>query len=156
MATETQTQTQGATYEVPPFLAINPITGHVIDNIDPEAICRAAGSDRDDPPEGRQHFRDMQEAQQYIQGYRDHFQLPQYLPRGNPPRPQEPPRGGGGGGGGGRGGGGGGRGGPHPPPLGLILPFAPPPDTNQFTDKFIGNPPSPFTGDREKAEDFLM
>jgi hypothetical protein len=33
MATEVQTQTRA--YEVPPFLPINPITGHVID-VDPQ------------------------------------------------------------------------------------------------------------------------
>jgi hypothetical protein len=150
-----QTQTQMGAYEAPPFLAINPIMGHVIDDVDPEAVHQAAGSDRDDPPEVHHHFCNVQEVQQHIHGYWDHFQLPQYLQRYAPPILQEPPRGGGGGGGG-RGGGGRGRGGgPHPPPPGLIPPFAAPPAAPHLMDKFIGNLLLPFTGDRTKAEDFL-
>jgi hypothetical protein len=66
----------------------------------------------------------------------------------------QPPRNGGGGGRGGGGGGGNG-GGPHPPPPGLIPPFAPPPVGPHLMDKFVGNLPLPFTGDRTEAEDFL-
>ena len=51
MATQTQTQTQ--VQEEPPYLCINPITGHVMD-VDPQdapAIYRALGSDHADPPD---------------------------------------------------------------------------------------------------------
>jgi hypothetical protein len=40
-------------------------------------------------------------------------------------------------------------------PPGLILDFQATPATPHLMDKFIGNPPTPFTGDRTKAEDFL-
>jgi hypothetical protein len=46
----TQAQTQTAAYKVPPFFAINPVMGHIMDGIDPNVICRATGSDRGDPP----------------------------------------------------------------------------------------------------------
>jgi hypothetical protein len=66
-------------------------------------------------------------------------------------------------GGGGRGGGGGGDNGGHrggdggggPPFQPGQAPQIAQPAGPQLMDKFIGNPPLPFTGDRTKAEDFL-
>ena len=49
----TQTQTQTRVQEEPPYLRINPITGHVMD-VDPQdapAIFRAMGSDHADSPD---------------------------------------------------------------------------------------------------------
>ena len=52
----TQTQTQTRVREEPPYLHINPVTGHVMD-VDPQdapAIFRAMGSDHTDPPDAPQ------------------------------------------------------------------------------------------------------
>jgi hypothetical protein len=49
MATQTQTQVQ----EEPPYIHINPVTGHAmnIDENTAENICRALGLDHADPPD---------------------------------------------------------------------------------------------------------
>jgi hypothetical protein len=49
MATQTQTQVR----EEPPYIHINPITGHAmnVDNDTAENICRALGLDHADPPD---------------------------------------------------------------------------------------------------------
>jgi hypothetical protein len=52
MATQTQTQV----HEEPPYIRINPVTGHAmnIDEDTTENICRALGSDHADPPDEHQ------------------------------------------------------------------------------------------------------
>jgi hypothetical protein len=148
MATQTQTQVR----EEPPYICINPVTGHAmnVDEDTAENIRRALGSDHTDPPDEQQNTG--------IPHWQ--FQIPGNTGRQlfHPP-PQPPPRrpkggsGGGGGGGGGSGGGGGGGGGgrlPAPAGPGLFPPHGRAPDT-----KFLGSEPEVFTGDRTKVESFL-
>jgi hypothetical protein len=144
MATQTQTQVQ----EEPPYIRINPVTGHAM-NIDEDTaknIRRALGSDHTDPPDEHQHTSILCWQ----------FQVPgnascqPFHPPLQPP-PRRPEGGGGGGGGGGRGGGGGGGGLPAPAGPGLFPPHGRALDTN----KFLGSEPEAFTGDRTKVESFL-
>ena len=135
MMTQAQTQTQ--IREEPPYLRINPITGHVMD-VDPQdapAIYRALESDHADPPK----------VLPWVPRWQ--FNVPKRGSPGGPP----PGRGGGGqpprvprlppgGGGGGRGGG------------AFPLPRQAPP---QLTEKFLGNAPAVFTGDWTKVDSFL-
>jgi hypothetical protein len=147
MAMQTQTQVR----EEPPYIRINPMTGHAmnVDKDTAENICRALGSDHTDPPNEHQHTSIP----------RWQFQVPGNASRQpfHPP-PQPPsrcPAGGGGDGGGGRGGGDGrgGRGGGLPAPAGpgIFPQHGRAPDTN----KFLGSEPEAFTGDRTKVESFL-
>jgi hypothetical protein len=146
MAMQTQTQV----CEEPPYICINPVTGHAmnVDEDTAENIRRALGSDHADPPDEQQNT-DIPCWQ---------FQIPGNAGRQpfHPP-PQPPPRrpegGGGGGGSGSGGGGGGGDGGgglPAPAGPGLFPPHGRAPDT-----KFLGSEPEAFTGDRTKVESFL-
>jgi hypothetical protein len=150
MATQTQTQIR----EEPPYICINPVTGHAmnVDEDTAENIRRALGSDHADPPD----------EQPNTSIPRWQFQIPGNAARQpfHPPPPQPPlrrPNGGGGGGGGGGdgdgggdGGGGGGGGLPAPAGPGLFPPHGRAPDT-----KFLGSEPESFTGDRTKVESFL-
>jgi hypothetical protein len=144
MATQTQTQV----CEEPPYIRINPVTGHAmnVDEDTAENIRRALGSDHADPPDEHQHTSIP----------RWQFEIPGNASRQpfHPPL-QPPPRrpAGGGGDGGGDGGDGGGRGGSLPAPAGpgLFPPHGQAPDTN----KFLGSEPEAFTGDRTKVESFL-
>jgi hypothetical protein len=144
MATQMQTQV----CEEPPFIRINPVTGHAmnIDEDTAENIRRALGSDHTDPPN--------EQPNTTIPCWQ--FHIPGNASRQlfHPP-PQPPPRRPEGGGGGGRGGGGGGGdGGGGLPALagpGLFPPHGRAPDTN----KFLGSEPETFTGDRTKVESFL-
>ena len=92
----TQTQTQTRIREDPPYLRINPVTGHVMD-VDPQdapAVYRAMGSDHTDPPDTPPQIPRWQ------------FDVPDRNPGGPPPRgggggqipraPRPPPGGGGG------------------------------------------------------------
>jgi hypothetical protein len=140
MATQTQTQVR----EEPPYIHINPVTGHAmnVDNDTAENIRRALGSDHADPPD-EQRNTDIPRWQ---------FQIPGNEGRQlfHPP-PQPPVRRPDGSGGGGSGGGGGGGGGlPTPAGPGLFPPHGRAPDT-----KFLGSEPEPFTGDRTKVKSFL-
>jgi hypothetical protein len=152
MAMQTQTQVR----KEPPYIRINPVTGHAmnVDEDTAENICRAPGSDHADPPDKHQHTTIL----------RWQFQIPRNASR-QPFHPPPPPpsrcpeggggSGGGGGGGGGSGGGGGGGGGGGLPALarpGLFPPHRRAPDTN----KFLGSEPEAFTGDRTMVESFLM
>jgi hypothetical protein len=136
MATQTETQVR----EEPPYIQINPITGHAmnINNDTTENIHRALGSDHADPPD--------EQPNTSIPRWK--FQIP-----GNTnqqpfhPPPQPPPRRPGGGDRGGGGDGGGGL-----PPPGQFPPHGRAPDTSH---KFLGSEPEPFTGDRMKVESFL-
>jgi hypothetical protein len=147
MATQTQTQV----HKEPPYIRINPVTGHAM-NVDKDTaknICRALGSDHADPPDEHQHM--------FIPRWQ--FQVPgntgqQPFHPPPPPPPRRPDGGGGGGnggGGGGDGGGGGGGGLPAPAGPGLFPAHRRAPDTN----KFLGSEPEAFTGDRTKVESFL-
>jgi hypothetical protein len=141
MAMQTQTQVR----EEPPYIRINPMTGHAmnVDENTAENIHQALGSDHADPPNEHPHMAIL----------RWQFQVPGNASRQpfHPP-PQPPPRrpvegrGGGGGGGDGRGGGL-----PVPAGPGLFPPHGRAPDTN----KFLGSEPEAFTGDRTKVESFL-
>jgi hypothetical protein len=141
MAMQTQTQVQ----EEPPYIHINPVTGHAmnVDEDTTENIRRALGSDHTDPSDEHQHTTIL----------RWQFQVPgnasqqPFHPPPQPP-PRRPDKGGGGGGGGG-----GGRGGlPALAGPGLFPPHGRAPDTN----KFLGSEPEAFTRDRTKVESFLM
>ena len=139
MTTQVQMQTQ--VQEEPPYLHINPVTGHVMD-VDPQdasAVYRALGSDHANPPDKPPQVPRWQ------------FNIPERGDLGRPPpgrggggqppcAPRPPP-------GGGRGGGGGGGGGGAFP-----LPGHAPP---QPTEKFLGNALATFTGDQTKVDSFL-
>jgi hypothetical protein len=134
MATQTQTQV----CEEPPYIRINPVTGHTM-NVDEDTaknIRRALGSDHADPPDKQQNTAIL----------RWQFHIPRDTSR-HPfhPPPQPPPRCPKGG----RGGGGGGL--PALAGPGLFPPHGRAPDTN----KFLGSEPETFTGDRTKVESFL-
>jgi hypothetical protein len=143
------TQTQTQVCKEPPYIHINPLTGHAtnLDEDTAENIRRALGSDHADPPD----------APQNTSIPRWQFQIPgnasrqPFHPPLRPP-PRHPMRGGGGGdGNGGRGGdGGGGAPVPHEGP-GSFPPHGRAPNTH----KFLGSEPEPFTGDRMKVESFL-
>jgi hypothetical protein len=145
MAMQTQTQVR----EEPPYIRINPVTGHAmnIDEDTTENICRALGSDHTDPPDEHQHT-SIPHWQFQVPGNASHqpfhppLQPPTRCPEGG---------GGGGGGGGGRGGGDGGGGLLAPAGPGLIPPHGQAPNTN----KSLGSEPEAFTGDRTKVESFL-
>jgi hypothetical protein len=144
MATQTQTQAR----EEPPYIRINPVTGHAmnVDEDTAENIRRALGSDHADPPDEHPHT-SIPHWQFQVPGNtgRQLFHPP-------PPPPRRPEGGRGGGGGGGGGGRGDGRGGlPAPAGPGLFPPHGRAPDTN----KFLGSEPETFTGDRTKVESFL-
>jgi hypothetical protein len=145
MATQTQTQVR----EEPPYIRINPVTGHAV-NVDEdtaENIRRALGSDHADPPD-EQPSTNIPQWQFQIPG--DANRQPFHPPPQPPPR--RPDRGsvGGSGGGGGGGSGGGGGGLPAPTGPGLFPPYGRAPDM-----KFLGSEPEAFTGDRTKVESFL-
>jgi hypothetical protein len=150
MAMQTQTQVR----EEPPYIRINPVTGHTmnVDEDTAENIRQALGSDHADPPDEQ----NMSIPHWQFQVPGNTSQQPFHPPPQPPPR--RPEGGGGGGGrgrgrgrGGGRGGGGGGGGLPAPAGPGLFPPHGRAPDT-----KFLGSEPEAFTGDRTKVESFLM
>jgi hypothetical protein len=121
MATQTQTQV----CEEPPYIHINPVTGHAmnVDNDTAENIQRALGSDHTDPPDEQQNV-SIPRWQFHIPG--DASRQPFHPPP--QPQPRHPEGGGrgsgrGGSGGGDRGGGGdGGDGLPAPAGPGLFPP----------------------------------
>jgi hypothetical protein len=104
------TQTQTQVCEEPPYIRINPVTGHAmnIDDDTTENIRRALGSDHADPPNAPQNM-SIPRWQFHIPGNAN--QQPFHPP--SQPLPRHPVGGGGGNGGGsgGDGGGGGGDGG---------------------------------------------
>jgi uncharacterized membrane protein YgcG len=118
------TQTQMQVCEEPPYIRINPVTGHAmnVDEDTAENICRALGSDHADPPDEQQHT-SIPRWQFQVPG--NTGQQPFHPPPQPPPRHPEGGGGGGGGGGNGGGGGGGGDGGgrlPAPAGPGLFPP----------------------------------
>jgi hypothetical protein len=143
MATQTQMQVR----KEPPYIQINPITGHAmnVDSDTAENICRALGSDHADPPDKRQNM-SIPHWQFHVPG--NAGRQPFHPPLQPPPRR---PNGDGGGNGGGGGGGDGGGRLPAPAGPGLFPPHGQTPDTN----KFLGSEPETFTGDRTKVESFL-
>jgi hypothetical protein len=147
------TQTQMQVCKEPPYIRINPVTGHAmnVDTDTKENIRQALGSDHADPPDAPSNA-SIPRWQFHIPGNAGR-QL--FHPPTRPP-PRCPTRDNGGGGGGGGGGGDRGRGGgrlpaPHGGP-GLFPPHGRAPDTQ----KFLGSKPEVFTGDRTKVESFLM
>jgi hypothetical protein len=132
MAMQTQTQVR----EEPPYIRINPITGHAmnVDEDTAENIRQALGSDHTDPPDEQQHT--IPRWQFQVPGNASQQQF--HPPLQPPPRRPE-------------GGGDGGGGLPAPAGPGLFPPHGRAPDT-----KFLGSEPEAFTGERMKVESFLM